>query len=298
MHRYILKKALISFLMLTGLVFCQNIRVCINNKENNPVIHTLDIEEYLTGVLSKEMDALWPEEALKAQAVVSRTFAVYMREESRKQGLKYDIENSIYHQVYNANNSAKIKKTVRETEGEILTYEGNLVQVFFHSNCSGKTAKTSDVWGGALLHLSSVNDPFCVDTPYSDWKKTFHQNNLSKIFGITAIEKIVVEERDATGRVTSLRLTGKDGNIICLTGHRLRMIVNQGKGVLFQSPDIIPSANFNVRKEGDYFVFTGKGYGHGVGMCQWGAKKMAEDGYNYLQILKHYFPEMELSQIK
>jgi len=280
------------------MAFCQDIRVCIKKYGGNLTINTLDIETYLSGVLSKEMDSLWPEEALKAQAVVSRTFAVYMANESRKKGLPYDIENSIFHQVYDSSSCERIEKAVRETEGEILTYKGDIVQVFFHASCGGKTAKTSDVWGGHYRHISSVEDPYCMDTPYYYWEKSFSQDKLSRIFGTSSIEKIVIEGRDDTGRITSLRLTGKDGKIIRLTGHRFRMMVNQGKNISFDNPEIIPSTNFTVHKENNLFIFKGYGYGHGVGMCQWGARRMAENGFNYRQILKHYFPEMELSKIE
>ncbi|MCX8082674.1 MAG: SpoIID/LytB domain-containing protein [bacterium] len=298
MHRYIQKKVLISILLFTGMVFCQDIRVCVKKYGNNLTINTLDIENYLVGVLSKEMDSLWPEEALKAQAVVSRTFAVYMINESRKKELPYDIENSIFHQVYDANCCEKIEKAVKDTEGEILTYNGNIVQVFFHATCGGHTAKTSDVWGGSYFHISSVEDPYCIESPYSLWKKSFSQEKLSKILGLPYIEKISIEKRDNTGRVISLRLAGKDGKIINLTGHRFRMMVNGNKYVSFNNPEIIPSTNFNIKRENNFFIFEGRGYGHGVGMCQWGAKKMAENGWDYKQILKYYFPEMELSRIE
>ncbi|MDD3725579.1 MAG: SpoIID/LytB domain-containing protein [Candidatus Ratteibacteria bacterium] len=297
MHRYIQKKVLVSLLLLTGITFCQEIRVCVKKTGDRPVISTLDIEKYVMGVISKEMGPEWPEEALKAQAVASRTYAVYMANESRKKGLHYDIENSIFNQVYEKTNSEKIRRVVENTAGEILTYNGDIVQVFFHSTCGGKTARTSDVWGGEYKHISSVDDPYCANTPCYSWEKSLSNNHLSQIFGVSSIEKIVIEERDATGRVTSLKLSGNDGKIIFFTGHKFRIMVNEGKDASFNSPDIIPSTNFNVRKEGGFFIFTGTGYGHGVGMCQWGAKKMAENGFDYRQILKYYFPEMEISCI-
>jgi len=299
MLRYIQKKIIVSILLLlTGISFSQDIRVCVKKDGKNAIVDTVDIERYVMGVLSKEMDSLWPEEALKAQAVVSRTLAVYHMDENRKNGRPYDIENSIFHQVYNETNCEKIEKAVKATEGEVLTYKGNIVQVFFHANCGGKTAKTEDVWGGHYPHISSVDDPYCSSSPYYSWKKSFSQDKLSKIFSISSIQEIYIESRDNTGRVAILKLTGKDGKIIKLTGHRFRMMVNQGRNVSFDSPDIIPSTNFNVKKDGNYFIFTGKGYGHGVGMCQWGARRMAEEGFNYREILKYYYPEMDLSKIE
>jgi len=302
---------LISILLFTGIAFSQDIRVCVKKDGNNAIVETLDIEKYIMGVLSKEMGPLWPEEALKAQAVVSRTLAVYMINENRKNDCSYDIENSTSHQVYNETDCEKIENAVKETEGEILTYKGNIVQVFFHANCGGKTAKAEDVWGGYYPHISSVDDPYCSSSPYYSWEKSFSKDKLSrilkeasyqakfsKIFSILPIQGISIESRDDTGRVTILKLIGKNGKIVSLTGHEFRMMVNQGRKVFFDSPDIIPSTKFNVKKDGDYFIFTGEGYGHGVGMCQWGARKMAEEGFNYREILKYYFPEMELSKIE
>lgn len=297
MQGYIQKKVLISVLLLTGITFCQEIKVCIKKNGCIHVINTLDIEEYVMGVLSKEMDSGWHEEALKAQAVVSRTFALYMASESRKKNLPYDIENSIFHQVYDKTDCKTLEKAVKETKGEILTYNGKIVPVFFHSNCGGRTAKSSDVWGGYYEHITSVEDPYCINTPYSFWERSFSQKDLSRIFGVSSLEEITIEDKDASGRIISLRLKGKDDKIIRLTGHRFRMMVNEGENVTFNNPDIIPSTNFNVRKEGMSFIFTGKGYGHGVGMCQWGAKKMAEKGFGYREILKHFFPNMEISHI-
>lgn len=297
MLRYIQKKVLISIILLTGVISCQEIRVCVKKTKNGSIIETLDLERYVMGVLSKEMGPDWPEEALKAQAVVSRTFAVCMANENREKGIPYDIENSIFHQVYQGTDCEKIERAVKETEGEILTYNGSIVKVFFHSTCGGKTAKTSDVWGKDYPYISSVDDPYCHSSSYYSWSKKISGEEISRIFNIP-VENIDIIEKDESGRIKSLRLKGKDGKIIYLTGHRFRMMVNEGKNVFFNSPDIIPSTNFYVRKEGNYFIFTGKGYGHGVGMCQWGARKMAEEGANYRQILKFYFPKMELAKIE
>lgn len=328
MPAYIVKKnLLISFFLLCCTLYGREIRVCLwrgrnpesvisdfRNRYNNGqvyvredsgqpvIINKVDIEDYLAGVLAKEMDSLWPLEALKAQAVVSRTFAIYTAGVNKANGKPYDIENSIYHQVYGTTNCEKIGGAVRGTAGEVLCYEGRVVQIFFHADCGGNTARTSDVWGDSYPHISSVVDPYCEGAPYCRWEKTFTSGQIAGILGLSSIElpsidKIEVEKTDGAGRVTLLKIFLKNGNIKNLTGHRFRMQVNnRAKKILFTSPDVLPSTAFTVSKTGNNFIFKGRGYGHGVGMCQWGARIMAQQGFDYRQILKHYFPEMEMEK--
>jgi len=327
MRKYIQKKSLISFLMLAYAAYAGDVSICLwrgrnpekvlskyrntyfgdvvvmNDKGESLIVNRIDIEDYLAGVLSKEMDSSWPVEALKAQAVVSRTFTVYTSNMNRAKNLCYDIENSIFHQVYSPSNCDKIIAAVRETRGEVLTCGGEVSQAFFHATCGGCTASPSDVWGGnSYENIVCVKDEYCENTPYCRWKKTFTTGQLSKMFSelkaTDIIDRITVEETDMSGRVKLLKISLKNGNIINLTGHKFRMEINESAPkVLFNRPDIIPSTNFKVLQTGGKFVFEGAGYGHGVGMCQWGARVMAERGYDYRQILKHYFPRMEVTRI-
>lgn len=321
MRRYIRKKILISFLLLTSAAYAGDISVCLW-RGNNPdsvsnayrnkypgkirvvphngqflIINTLDIEDYLAGVLAKEMDSMWPAEALKAQAVVSRTFALYTAGENKVKNLPYDIENSVFHQVYGATGCEKIIEAVKETEGEILTYQGKAAQVFFHASCGGGTSKTSDVWGGTRDHIEAVSCIYCAESPYCSWKKTFTSGQLSRLFRQAApVDRIEVGKTDNSGRVTLLKIFSKDGKIYSLTGHKFRMEVNNGAPrALFNCPDILPSTRFRILQSGNKVVFEGEGYGHGVGMCQWGTRIMAGKGYNYIQILQYYFPAMEIT---
>ncbi len=323
MPRYIVKKKLlISFLLLACSLYGSDIKVCLwrgdkperfveQFRDKYPkgeiytrwycgqflIINRVEIEDYLMGVLAREMDKLWPLEALKAQAVVSRTLVMYLSELNKTKGLPYDIENSIFHQVYGTTDSEKIEKAISSTVGEVLSYKGKIVQVFFHACCGGKTALSSEVWGGTYPHISSVIDPYCEGSPYSTWEKVFTGTEISKALGLSTIERIVVDKTDSLSRVTNLKIFLKDGSIREFTGHRFRMEINKGKSIVrFDSPDIIPSTNFTIKKVGDNFSFRGVGYGHGVGMCQWGARKMAEQGFNYRDILYHYFPEMEIDK--
>lgn len=323
MPGYIVKKnLLINLLFLSSMLYGSDIDVClwrgadpeniiqrfekryidgpvfiVKHNSQSLIINNVDLEDYVAGVIAKETSPDWSIEALKAQAVVSRTFALYTSEKNRAKGNPYDIENSIYDQVYGITNSEKILKAVEETKGEVLTYQGSIKEVFFHSTCGGMTSCTSDVWGGDYIHITSVPDRYCQQSPYYSWSKTFTADRIASILGLLSVEDIKVQETDRAGRVTLLQVSTKNGNIKILTGHNFRLQVNnQAKKILFDGSDVLPSTAFTVSKTGNNFYFKGKGYGHGVGMCQWGAKIMAQEGFNYTQILKYYFPLMEIEK--
>lgn len=259
-------------------------------------IKEIELENYICGVVAKEMGDSFPIEALKAQAVVSRTFFIW-KKLSNKNSF-YDIENSIYNQVFEHCNSEKIKKAIEETKGEILiTSDGKIVPVFFHACSGGMTANPSDVWGGNYPFNISTVDPYSQESCYSSWEKKIPKKYLSKIFGIE-IEKIEILERDKTNRVKFLQFSTKDGIIKTLKGNDFRLKINEKAiKIKFDNPYIIPSTLFDIEETKDAFIFKGKGYGHGVGMSQHGAKKMAELGYNYIEILKFYFSGLEIGKL-
>jgi len=192
----ILKKLLVIEFSLTFLLPAEQIRVCLW-KGKNPgriiekyrnklrgsiylvkngkiwlLLNKIDVEEYLYGVVGREMSPDWPFEALKAQSVCSRTIA-YLKKIENAEKL-YDIESSIYHQVYGRCEDERIIKAVSETEGEILVYDGKIVPIFFHACCGGKTTSYFSVWGNFdFPWLKPVEDPFCKDCPYAHWKRVF-----------------------------------------------------------------------------------------------------------------------------
>ncbi|MGB9678068.1 MAG: SpoIID/LytB domain-containing protein [Candidatus Ratteibacteria bacterium] len=258
-------------------------------------VREIEIEKYILGVVIKEMGEKWPIEALKAQAVVSRTYLIWKMNTNKKN--YYHIENSINHQLYKDCKNEVIESALLETKGEILSTEnGEIVPVFFHACSGGITANPSDVWKGKYSLNYSVKDPYSEDNPFSIWEKNISKNYLSKVFGFP-VEKIEIVERDQTNRVKLLQIITKNGNIKKLTGKEFRERINQQTQVYFDNPYIIPSTLFEVTDKGDTITFKGKGYGHGVGLSQYGAKKMAEIGFNYKDILKFYFPDLQIKKI-
>ncbi|MCM8817955.1 MAG: SpoIID/LytB domain-containing protein [Candidatus Omnitrophica bacterium] len=288
MLKFTLKKNLVIsiFLTLIWIGFSQN-ELYVKFLDGN-VFKKVELENYIAGVVSKEMGEKWPEESLKAQAVVSRTYLIWKMQ--TKKNSFYDIENSIYHQVFEDCKSEKIKKLVNETRGEIIvTHDEKIVPVFFHACSGGYTANPSDVWGGIYPYNISIVDYYCKDSPYLRWKKTLTKKYLSEILGIQ-IKKLEVIERDKSGRIKILHIIDKNDKINELSGHKFRLKVNEKTKVSFNNPYIIPSTMFEIEDIGNAIIFKGQGYGHGVGLCQYGAKKMAEEGFNYREILKFYFP--------
>ncbi len=262
------------------------------------VVVRFEIEDYLIGVLRGELDELWPEEALKAQAVLARTYAMVKVLESREKKIPYDIENSILNQVYRSTTSEKLKKAVNATAGEILTYEEEIARVFYHAACGGSTTSPGNVWGGSYPYLEGVSCGYCRNTPYYEWEKRFTKSRLSDILDLPPIDSIRVASRDNSGRATSLQIILKNGRIVTETGNSFRMKINSSlESVYFNHPETLPSALFYITNSKDCIIFQGTGYGHGVGLCQWGARKMADKGLNYREIIKHYFHSLEIRKL-
>jgi len=262
------------------------------------VVNELDLEDYLYGVVGKEMHKDWPPEALKAQAVCSRTVAVGKIVEAQNRKQLYDVTASVLHQVYGSCEDEKVIKAVEETRGEVLADSGSLAPVYFHSCCGGRTTEPGEVWKGkSPPALAGVGDEYCRDTPYYRWEKSFRKRALADALGIGSVRDIEIEEQDGSGRVKTLSILTEDRRRIRVSGQDLRLQVN-GKAAEFAQSQMIPGTMFTVSCTGDRVTFTGRGYGHGVGLCQWGARRMAESGVGYAGILAAFFPRLQIARLK
>jgi stage II sporulation protein D len=251
-------------------------------------VNVLSMEEYLIGLVASEMPKDWPIEALKAQAVIARTYALYQKKirSSKQSSSFYDVESGVQDQVYLgiANHDNRVKGAVEATKGEILTYKGNAFKSFFSSTCGGMTESAVNVWGEKGL-FALTKDPYCARSPHSSWKYSLSKRELAaKLtaggFQASAIRGINVEHRKNNPRVATLEIDG-GGRTIFIQGSDFRRIVS------FKD---IKSTWFDVKISGDRIEFNGKGYGHGAGLCQWGAYGMADAGKSYREILKFYYP--------
>lgn len=256
------------------------------------VIDDLPLEDYLVGLINCEISSLWPIEAVKAQAVVARTYAIYQKR-ARSSAL-YHLESSVLDQVYDGCEieDTRAARGVRETAGEVLTYGGQPIQAFYHSNCGGRTEVAENVWGFRLPYLRSVDCAYCTVNPSARWEQTLPLKKLESLLktggvAVPGLREIREGKRNESGRLTDLLLVSSRGPTV-VTTVTFRKLVGY---------TVIKSTNFQVKVTEDNAIFTGAGYGHGVGLCQWGAKQRASDGFTCREILNYYYPGALLSQL-
>ena len=258
------------------------------------VINVVDLEQYIKGVLYHEISHKWPIEAIKAQAVAARSYAVYAMQQNKARD--FDVTNDIYSQVYGGKNSERYRTgiAVDETKGEVLTFNDKILPAFFHATCGGLTESASEVWNLDLPPLQGELCPYCKKSPHMHWKRNFRlkdiQNKLNaQGYKIGLIKSIDIIQRNASDRIKLLRITSRDDQSITISGKDFRNIIG---------PNDIRSNSYEIVMRGYYADFYGRGWGHGVGLCQWGALGMAQLHFDYKAILRHYYPGTRLDQIE
>lgn len=256
------------------------------------VIGIVPLEDYVAGVVSNEMPPSWPEEALKAQAIAARSYALaLMRERSHA---LWHVENSVLDQVYKhfgasqeEEKKTKIDRVIEETRGLVLlNKKDRLLKAFYHSDCGGRTASSQSVWGTKEL-VGGVVDSSCPRNPASIWNYQVSEEEFAQKLGVPG-SKLVAMNMDKSpqdGRVHKIRVHLGEGKYKEINANHLRQMVGF---------NALRSTNFSVKKVGSQLIFDGKGFGHGVGMCQWGSRVMAERGAKFRSILSHYYPEAQI----
>ncbi len=255
-------------------------------RSNGSVI-TLSMTDYLIGVVGAEMPASFPLEALKAQAVVARTYALKRISSGKK------LTDTVSTQAYKDNNQLKamwqgnfntyynkIKLAVTSTNNMTIKYNGAYIDAVYHSTSNGKTEDAVHVWGNSVPYLKSVESSW--DRNASSYLRT-EEKELSALLMLLGIDlsdenSIEIISRNNSGRVSNVRIGNKN-----YSGVELRNLLG------------LRSADFDLEVQNNKVIITTRGYGHGVGMSQYGAKGMAENGYNYQQILRHYYQGISLS---
>lgn len=298
------------------------------------VINHLGLDEYLYGVVPKEMPADWEIEALKAQAIAARNFAIMHLNDYSHIG--FDLTDDINSQVYGGLNFEKssTNKAVDETSNIILKSGENIVSAFYHSNSGGQTESVENVWSAEISYLKGVKDEFSEDVKNATWQKSYTLSQISLIlnnagYDVGHVKDVVPLIVSENNRVLELMFKGANKNVVLEKGETRRVFgyfdiksmwfeIDNGSQMLavnnekyyhvsLRDAHVITSSgqkqisgysNYPVYNGiektylslvSDKITFRGKGFGHGVGMSQWGAKVMAERGYNYEQILKHYY---------
>jgi SpoIID/LytB domain protein len=249
------------------------------------LINEIDLDDYLLGVVPSEMPSSWPLEALKAQAIAARTYALANLGKHGKDG--YDLKDTTDDQVYSgvkAESSAS-NAAVAATDGVVMTYEGNPICAYFHSASGGITESAENVWGKPLPYLRAVMD-YDQQSPLSTWNRTFSVDQLESALAsdIGKLLSIDVVSRSQSRRACQLLVSGSRGAQIT-NAETVRRLLK------------LPSTNFNVSVLDNAYLFSGRGFGHGLGLSQWGAKGLAEQGYNAAQILTYYYRNVSLERI-
>jgi stage II sporulation protein D len=261
--------------------------------EDGYVINILPIDIYTAGVLKGEVPTSWPLEVLKAQAVASRTYA-YMSVMGKTDELFHAGDTELYQRYVFGETNRAVEEAVRNTKDEILLYRDEPIEVFFHSCSGGRTEASRDVFQKDLPYLRSVPDPFCARNERFIWTYTA----TAGMIGGALVREGVVEQQK--GSVRDIRIRSKTGSgrvreftvqfdkreSVSVAGNRLRLALDSKS---FKS--LLITGIERQKRDGELvFTFHGKGYGHGVGMSQWGAKAMADEGFSYREILSHYYP--------
>jgi len=257
------------------------------------VVNYIDLEDYIQGILYHEASHYWPMEALKAQAIVCRTYA--LNQASVNKLNDFDLTSDIYSQVYGGKTSERFRtnRAVRQTKGEALTYSGNIFPSYYHATCGGHTEDASLLWDIDIAPLKGVVCPFCKDSPHFSWHAVLGKDDIKNAlikgkYNLKEIKNIAVLDRDNSARIINLIVT-TDKEDLKVPAKDFRNLIG---------PNLIRSTNFTVNILDDDAVFEGFGWGHGVGMCQWGAYFMAKQGYKYQDILKYYYPDADISSLK
>lgn len=261
------------------------------------VVNRVPLEHYVAGTLGREVYPSWHEETLKAQAVVSRTFALHRR--ARQRGRSFDLLSGTRDQVYGGvgAETPRVVAAVDTTRHEILLHRGEPILAAFHSASGGRTASAEEVWGTPLPYLVSRPVPHEEDSPDTYWRARITDTTLSRALAplglrLGAIREVRVVDRSGSGRARRVELSGAEGSGK-LSGRALRTALGE---------DVLRSTLFEIRtgrsgEDGDQaFTFVGSGHGHGVGMSQWGAEAMARRGASYREILSAFYPGATLGR--
>ena len=248
-------------------------------------INVVDLDDYVNGVLYHEVSHRWPIEAIKAQAIASRTFAIYQAQENRRgyYYLKADVSSQVYGGVYAE--KYRTQKAVEETKGQVLVYNAKILPAFFHATCGGKTEDAGMLWNVSLAPLKGVSCAYCKNSPHFNWSYSIGLSDirvrLKKAgYNVSDIYSIKIKSRDPSGRVTLLQFVSQPSSVE-ISAKDFRSMIGHS---------VIKSTNFVLEIQDGIVYFNGKGWGHGVGMCQWGAFAMAKKGKTAQEIVTHYYP--------
>jgi len=271
-----------------------SVQVSVLRSAKNEV-ESIPLENYVVGVVASEMPADFEEEALKAQALTARTYIVKQLLSGTKLASGASVTDTVNHQVYKSENELKeiwgkdydwklkkIQQAVYETKGKIITYNNEPITASFFSTSNGYTENSEDYWENPLPYLKSVKSPWDVDSPKFHDQKVFSVGEFESLLGVK------LQNNDQVGEIVE-RTKGK------------RVAKVNINGAMFTGRDIrekldLRSSDFTWERNGNEIIVKTEGFGHGVGMSQYGANGMAKEGKTYEEIVKYYYKDVQISE--
>jgi stage II sporulation protein D len=268
-------------------------KIILIPKDDNrfSILEEIGIEEYLPGVIEGEMPIMWNDDALQAQVVAVRTYAIYKRK--IKGNALYHINKLDLAYKGSYMNQTKAKEVVDKTRGTVMVYDWKLFPGYFHSTCGGHTEDINLVFNlKSIPPLSGVDCGYCNNSKYYNWKKKLGRNVIQKRLNaakskIKRIRNITTEQIGPGGHCSTIKIDHAGGT----------KRVNANDFRLIIGPNNLRSTSFSIKKSGSSFIFDGSGWGHGVGLCQYGTQSMAKLGFRWFDILRYYYPEIDLVKI-
>ena len=253
------------------------------------VVNRVHLEEYVEGVVGSEVNPDWHEELLKTQAVAARTYVLHKKRENEDR--PFDVYAGVQDQVYAGRRRVNdaVRRAVEATRGQVITYERRPIFAAYSSTAAGPTEDAVNVWAKEFPYLRGVECPFDQESPRYEWHvavpfDVIESRLREEGYAIGRLATLTPYSMTKAGRVNEVRMLHSGGELI-VTGQDFRRIL--GYATLF-------STQFRIDRIEREVAFSGKGAGHGVGLCQWGAKEMAELGYRYQSILHYYYPGTEI----
>ena len=280
-----------GFVKLNNTKYSGDLLVISKESGRFSVLEELDVEDYLPGVIENEMPLQWHDDAILAQVVAARSFAIYQKAIKKNSQHHIDKIDLAYGGSYK--NTTRTKEMVARSSGVVMVYKWELFPGYFHSTCGGHTEDIGLVFGQkSILPLSGVGCGHCGNSKYYRWKKEIKKNEIeSKL------------RNSKTNMKNVLDVVGENAGP---GGHYSRVKVKHSRGIqelnandfrIKIGPNKLFSTAFNTRSKGNSLIFEGKGWGHGVGLCQYGSQDMAKSGFEWFEILRHYYPGIELVKI-
>ena len=258
------------------------------------VVNCVPVDRYLYSVLGSETYRRWPAAALEAQAIVARSYAVWRI--AQRRGHAYDLDASVLDQSYRgvAKEAPEFRAAVDRTAGIVLLYRMKLFRCQYHSTCGGHTEAVDEIFPEPpLLPLSGARCTYCGASERYRWSRELSKDALAQALrdgglSVPGLASVEVAERTRSGRAKTMAIVTTAGRRLTQRAADFRLAVGPSK---------LPSTWFELRATRGGYQFEGRGWGHGVGLCQWGSRGMAAKGFSATEILRHYYPGATLQRL-